>query len=103
MLKFNKNENKGKRIKMQENKNLNIDKEKKLFYKTYEYRNLKALKIFLGFTREKGRNSFEIAKHLEKDFPELIQGYKIYSFSYKNRNCFRKYKPNIYWKFYIIL
>ena len=51
MLKFNKNENKGKMIKMQENKNLNIDKEKKLFYKTYEYRNLKALKIFLGFTR----------------------------------------------------
>ena len=85
MLKFNKNENKGKMIKMQENKNLNIDKEKKLFYKTYEYRNLKALKIFLGFTREKGKNSFEIAKHLEKDFPELnfmkIIEYKVIKYT----------------------
>lgn len=85
MLKFNKNENKGKMIKMQENKNLNIDKEKKLFYKTYEYRNLKALKIFLGFTREKGKNSFEIAKYLQKDFPELnfmkIIEYKVIKYT----------------------
>ena len=53
---------------MQETKNLNIDNEKNFFYKTYEYKNTKALKIFLGFTREKGKNSFEIEKHLKNDF-----------------------------------
>ena len=52
---------------MQETKNLNIDNEKNFFYKTYEYKNIKALKIFLGFTREKGKNSFEIAKHLKNE------------------------------------
>ena len=58
--------NKGKI--MQESKNLNIDNEKKIFYKTYEYKNEKALKIFLRLTREKGKNSFEVAKYLKKDF-----------------------------------
>lgn len=66
---------------MQENKNLNTDNEQKIFHKTYEYKNQKALKIFLGFTREKGKNSFKIAKYLEKDFPELnfmkITEYKV--------------------------
>lgn len=66
---------------MLENKSLNIDKEKNFFYKTYEYKNNKALKIFFGFTREKGKNSFKIAKFLEKDFPELnfmkITEYKV--------------------------
>ncbi len=66
---------------MQENKSLNIDEEKNFFYKTYEYKNNKALKIFFGFTREKGKNSFKIAKYLEKDFPELnfmkITEYKV--------------------------
>ena len=70
---------------MQESKNLNIDNEKNFFYKTYEYRNAKALKIFLGITREKGKNSFEIAKHLKKDFPELnfmeITGYKVIKYT----------------------
>ena len=77
--------NKGKMIKMQENKNLNIDNEKNCFYKTYEYKSKKALKIFFGFTREKGKNSFEIAKYLEKDFPELnfmkITEYKIIKYT----------------------
>ncbi len=77
--------NKGKMIKMQENKNLNIDNEKKFFYKTYEYKSKKALKIFFGFTREKGKNSFEIAKYLEKDFPELnfmkITEYKVIKYT----------------------
>lgn len=66
---------------MQENKSLNIDEEKNFFYKTYEYKNNKALKIFFGFTREKGKNSFKIAKYLEKDFPKLnfmkITEYKV--------------------------
>ena len=66
---------------MQENKNLNTDNEQKIFHKTYEYKNQKALKIFFGFTREKGKNSFKIAKYLEKDFPELnfmkITEYKV--------------------------
>ncbi len=70
---------------MQENKNLNIDNEKNLFHKTYEYKNSKALKIFFGFTREKGKNSFKVAKQLEKDFPELnfmkITEYKIIKFT----------------------
>jgi len=77
--------NKGKMIKMQENKNLNIDNEKNCFYKTYEYKSKKALKIFFGFTREKGKNSFEIAKYLEKDFPELnfmkITEYKVIKYT----------------------
>ena len=36
---------------MQETKNLNIDNEKNFFYKTYEYKNTKSLKIFFGFKR----------------------------------------------------
>ncbi len=70
---------------MLENKSLNIDKEKNFFYKTYEYKNNKALKIFFGFTREKGKNSFKIAKFLEKDFPELnfmkITEYKVIKYT----------------------
>ena len=75
--------NKGKI--MQESKNLNIDNEKKFFYKTYEYKNEKALKIFLRLTREKGKNSFEVAKYLKKDFPELnfmkIVEYKVLKYT----------------------
>ena len=56
---------------MQESKNLNTDNEKNYFYKTYEYKNKKALKIFFGFTREKGKNSLKISKYLKRDFPEL--------------------------------
>ena len=70
---------------MQESKNLNIDNEKKFFYKTYEYKNEKALKIFLRLTREKGKNSFEVAKYLKKDFPELnfmkIVEYKVLKYT----------------------
>ena len=46
---------------MQESKNLNTDNEKNYFYKTYEYKNKKALKIFFGFTREKGKNSLKVS------------------------------------------
>ena len=70
---------------MQETKNLNIDNEKNFFYKTYEYKNEKALKIFLRLTREKGKNSFEVAKYLKKDFPELnfmkIVEYKVLKYT----------------------
>ena len=47
---------------MQESKNLNTDNEKNYFYKTYEYKNKKALKIFFGFTRkgEKFLKGFKI-------------------------------------------
>ena len=80
---------------MQESKNLNIDNEKNFFYKTYEYRNAKALKIFLGITREKGKNSFEIAKHLKKDFPELnfmeITEYKVIKYTPFNSNFISYY------------
>ena len=66
---------------MQESKNLNTDNEKNYFYKTYEYKNKKALKIFFGFTREKGKNSLKVSKYLERDFPELnfmkITKYKV--------------------------
>ena len=66
---------------MQESKNLNTDNEKNYFYKTYEYKNKKALKIFPGFTREKGKNSLKVSKYLERDFPELnfmkITKYKV--------------------------
>lgn len=47
--------NKGKMIKMQENKNLNIDNEKNCFYKTYEYKSKKALKIFLDLHGKRGK------------------------------------------------
>ena len=53
--------------------------------KTYEYKNGKAMKIFFRLTREKGKNSLKVSKHLKKDFPELnfmkITGYKVVKYS----------------------
>ena len=70
---------------MQESKNLNTDSEKNFFYKTYEYKNGKAMKIFFRLTREKGKNSLKVSKYLKKDFPELnfmkITGYKVVKYS----------------------
>lgn len=40
---------------MQESKNLNTDNEKNYFYKTYEYKNKKALKIFLDLQEKRGK------------------------------------------------
>ena len=43
------------------------------------------MKIFFRLTREKGKNSLKVSKHLKKDFPELnfmkITGYKVVKYS----------------------
>ena len=70
---------------MQESKNLNTDNVKNFFYKTYEYKKGKAIKIFFGLTREKGKNSLKVAEYLKKDFPELnfmkIIRYKVIKYT----------------------
>ena len=70
---------------MQESKNLNTDNKKNFFYKTYEYKKGKAIKIFFGLTREKGKNSLKVAEYLKKDFPELnfmkITRYKVIKYT----------------------
>lgn len=54
-----------------EKKKLDINNKNDIFSKNYEYVGKKALKIFFGLTREKGKNTYKIAKSLEKDFPEM--------------------------------
>ena len=45
-------------------------KKENIYKKTYNYKGIKALRIFLKLSKEKGQNSFEIYTSLKKDFPD---------------------------------